>query len=143
MPEANQNEWPDTPDEFAKKFGRPPATDAEMEWYFGQQLPGDSELGMDERLNPLEGGAQRGLVPSSAAEAKRGFGDPFQADPLLAREAEQIRQNQKLRALSPEPAPGFQPPITTPGEVAPTLHPERSPMYPNVYSKLGRLLRGG
>jgi hypothetical protein len=32
---TDQSNWPDTPEEFTKKFGREPTTDSEVEFYYG------------------------------------------------------------------------------------------------------------
>lgn len=35
--DTDQDEWPETPQEFERKYGRPPATDAEMQFYYGDE----------------------------------------------------------------------------------------------------------
>jgi hypothetical protein len=41
-PDVNdQTTWPDSPEEFEQMFGRPPTTDTEVEFYFGEDNPDD------------------------------------------------------------------------------------------------------
>lgn len=47
--DTNQDEWPDTPEEFKTKYGRDPATDAEVEFYYGPDDQNQATDGADDQ----------------------------------------------------------------------------------------------
>jgi hypothetical protein len=46
---TNQANWPDTAEEFTKKFGREPTTDAEVEFYYGDAVEDDRAMEPERR----------------------------------------------------------------------------------------------
>lgn len=87
-PDDDQDEWPETPEEFKLKYGRAPATDSEVEFYYGPEQgetpKSDSFFRTQERT--------RGMKPS---EARRGQDPNLDGDD--ADEEDQYNKKRNLR----------------------------------------------